>query len=483
MMFSFPATPEVDLEAVTSGRGLRGTRHADGHENAEKGSRFEADADAGAAFARLLEGAFACEDGDTEVLSRIVSSGHEAGVDPEDLGKLFQLLESFGPINADGASAGDAAEPDTDVSFPGSGGIAEDLSDIPERLGRILAGLRAGSTEAGRPGMHAFFGEPFADLSQRNKISEHPVRQGAHPASADAALARIVSAFSRNAGEGRSVKHHAAQAAASGNPMAEGRTTDETAMKMRAFGGASGRMEDVRGVSPDISGGGFRERFGGGSDKAAVSSGKESLKMRAYLDTLAEQLAGEGKKETSGRMGLKMTGFRDGAADAAQLSGEPARAQGSPGTQVHGAAASTTGSISIPGGAMGAETSAFGGDGGFQGAMAESSGGKAAPTATDAGNPGSSSAAAFDKHLQSPAQLLENRVVGQVFMRLFTGAGRGIVFHDGQYPSPGTGLGPGPHRFRARPDERSSQCPDPAGGGHIGKKPAGASPVPGGSGD
>ncbi len=457
-MFSFPAIPEADFEAFTNGKDPRGVRHAGGHEGSGKDGLFETDADAGAAFARLLEGALACEDGDTEVLRRIVSTSHEAGVDPADLGKLFQVLESFGPMHADGVFAGGASASDT--------GAPEALSDVSERLGRILAGLAAGSAKTGTPGMQASPGAPFFDHAQRDMASEHSGRPGVHAEGADAALARIVSAFSHNAVEGQTVERYAAKAAdlvdegRTGDGSAvkkaefgegvdaafarivsafsrnavegqtveryaakaadlvdEGRTGDGSAVKKAEFGGGSGRREEARVRLPEMS--------DEGNEKSAARFGKESQKMRAYLDSLAEQLTAGGKKGPDGRTGLKMTGFRDGIAASLQQAGESTRAQNVSGSQANMAVAPMTGSMSGPMPAMGAEMSGFGGDGSFQGDMAESSGGRGGAAAQDAGNPGASSMAAFDKHLQSPAQALENRVMGQVFMRLFTGAGRG----------------------------------------------------------
>ena len=405
-MFSFPAIPEADFEAFTNGKDPRGVRHAGGHEGSGKDGLFETDADAGAAFARLLEGALACEDGDTEVLRRIVSTSHEAGVDPADLGKLFQVLESFGPMHADGVFAGGASASDT--------GAPEALSDVSERLGRILAGLAAGSAKTGTPGMQASPGAPFFDHAQRDMASEHSGRPGVHAEGADAALARIVSAFSHNAVEGQTVERYAAKAA---DLVDEGRTGDGSAVKKAEFGGGSGRREEARVRLPEMS--------DEGNEKSAARFGKESQKMRAYLDSLAEQLTAGGKKGPDGRTGLKMTGFRDGIAASLQQAGESTRAQNVSGSQANMAVAPMTGSMSGPMPAMGAEMSGFGGDGSFQGDMAESSGGRGGAAAQDAGNPGASSMAAFDKHLQSPAQALENRVMGQVFMRLFTGAGRG----------------------------------------------------------
>ena len=435
-MFSFPAILEADFESPTNGKGLRGTKHADGHEGSGKDGLFEADADAGAAFARLLEGAFGCSDTDPEALRRIMSASREAGVDPSDPDQLFQVLESFVPMHADGVAAGGAAASDTGVLIPGAAGKPEDLSDVSERLGRVLAGLAAGSTKAGIPGVKASPGGPAADQSRRGMASEDVGRPGLRAENVDAALARIVAAFSRNSGETQSLERLATNTPESGNPIGEGRAGDGSAMKKAAFGGDAGGLEEARTRFLETAGGGNEKaaiRFRGASaekqaglkDSAELPLEGESRKMRAYLDSLADQLTTGGKKGPDGRMGLKMTGFKEGVAGASQQTGESARAQGASGSQTNGAAAPLTGSMSGPLPPMGAETPAFGGDGSFQGAMAESSGGKAAPAAMDAGNPGSPSAAAFDKHLQSPVQALENRVVGQVFMRLFTGAGRG----------------------------------------------------------
>lgn len=427
MMFSFPAMPVADFDASTNGRGLPGIKKAGGHESAGKAGLPETDADADAAFARLLEGAFACEDNDPAAFHRIVSAGREAGVDPGDIDELFRVLKSFGPMHADGVFAGGGDAPGIDVPA--------DLSGVPERLGRMLSGWAAGRT-----GMQSPPGGPVAD-HLRGMPSAHPVPPGAATGGVDAALARIVSAFSRNAGEGGAPEHHAARTPEPGNPMAGGRSGDESAVKMSAFNGASGGVEDARGRLPDISGGASGKRFGegvgegvgerigkhigDGNDKAAAGSAKESQKMRTYLDALAEQITTGGKKGPDGRTGLKMTGFREGVADALQQAAESSRSQDASGFRASMTAAPATGSMSGPLPPVGGEAPVFGGDGGFQGAMAESAGGKGHPAAQDAGNPGSPSAAAFDKHLQSPAQSLENRVVGQVFMRLFTGAGRG----------------------------------------------------------